>query len=202
MFRRLLQNKGLCSENLQQLLPDTGDQVYSDASCSRIADMLGTDVNTVMSLKGLLEKVQLSSMSTSYSGIDAPGVSVLNLLSYAQEELAMTVTHPEHVFAIEWNKHCQHELLVHPSCPSCLFGDLEEFLSPMLRSQIPELLRSQRLQPVLEPLIREHPSKAVTTFLSLHVMSSMSCRKYTVCHIAALLHWDCWICLTNPTVPA
>ena len=106
------------------------------------------------------------------------------------------------VFAIEWNKHCQHELLVHPSCPSCFFGDLEEFLSPMLRSQIPELLRSQRLQPVLEPLIREHPSKAVTTFLSLHVMSSMSCRKYTVCHIAALLHWDCWICLTNPTVPA
>ena len=102
MFRRLLQNKGLCSENLQQLLPDTGDQVYSDASCSRIADMLGTDVNTVMSLKGLVEKVQLSSMSTSYSGIDAPGVSVLNLLSYAQEELAMTVTHPEHVFASAW----------------------------------------------------------------------------------------------------
>lgn len=184
MFQRLLQNKGLCNDNLQELLPDTGDHVYSDASCEHIAETLGTDVNTVRSLAGLLKKAELSSMSTSYSGIDAPGVSVLNLIAYAQEELDMTVNHPEHVFAIEWNQHCQHELLVHPACPSCLFGDLEDFLCPTVRSQLPELLRSHKLQSVLEPLIREQPSKAVTTFLSLYVM---------LCHVglhAVMLRWD------------
>ena len=172
MFRRLSQNKVLCNDNLQGLLPDAHDYVYADTSAEHIAQVLGTDVGTALSLMGLFKKVELASMSTSYSGIDAPGVSVMSIIAYAQQELDLTVNHPDHVFAIEWNHHCQQELLEHPACPSCLFGDLEEFLCPLLRGQLPELLRSQKLQSVLEPVIMDQPSKAVATCLSLYIANT------------------------------
>ena len=133
----------------------------------RVASYLGVDDGTVRSLKGMFEKAGAMSISTAYSGIDAPSTSILSMLACAESELQFDLQHPQHFFAIEWNQHCQEELQMHPGKPQCLFGNLEDFLSQHLRCVLMDLVEADKLKSVLQPVILENTSAngAVSTWL-------------------------------------
>ena len=137
----------------------------ADAHVSSIANRLGIDVGVAKSLYGLFQKIGAMSMSTAYSGIDAPGTSVASLLAYAEADLKISAQHPEHVYAIEWNHHCQHELQMHPRKAQCLFSNLEDFLSPHLRELLPELIETDKLRNVLQQVVLENAKGSVSTLL-------------------------------------
>ena len=160
MFQRYVRNKQVVNPNLVHLA-DEGGEILDE----KIARALGTDLGTSQSLRGLLSKISMTSVSTSYSGIDAPGTAVWNLLACAESEWGTMDAHPEHLFAIEWDTQCQKELQLHPGCAHCLFANLEEFLCPRLRHMLKDLVENGKLQSVLQPVILENPERAVSLCL-------------------------------------
>lgn len=64
---------------------------------------------------------------TAYSGIDAPGCSLLYLLAGIEKEFGLMTHPPSHLFAIEWDQACQTELQIHPAAADCVFQDPTSF---------------------------------------------------------------------------
>ena len=135
-----------------------------DASDRILASSLGTSESVVKALRGLADKIGMTSLSTAYSGIDAPGTSVLQIIAGLETEYSIKAQHPQHLWGMEWNSHCQVELQQHPAAAQCLFGDLQDFIVPRVRRMVPELLAQGRLTTVLQPLVAEHPERVVTLF--------------------------------------
>jgi len=125
------------------------------------ANRLGTDVSTLRSMRCLAERVGLTTMSTAYSGVDAPGTGVFQLIAGLEADYGVLASHPDHLRAIEINSHCQTELSVHPSTPQCIFGDLEDFLLPRLKRALPQMLEEGTVASELRPLMMSDPEKSV-----------------------------------------
>ena len=164
MFQRYAENTKFVNRNLDCLADADCNSAIEDDT---IASALGIDVGTATSLRGLFSKISMTTMSTAYSGIDAPGTAILNMLACAESEFHATPQHPEHLFAIEWDERCQRELQKHPSPAGCIFTNLEEFLRQPLRGMLKDLVETGKLQSVLQPVIFENPTKAVSTSLGV-----------------------------------
>ena len=113
------------------------------------------DINTYQSLKSLMNRIGMSSMSTSFSGIDSPGTAAVQLTACLNNVFGISGEHPRHLFAVEWEPTCQQELCCHPGGPECLFSDIEEFLTPLVRRMIPEWHRTKKINARLLPLVKE-----------------------------------------------
>ena len=142
---------------------DNMECVMSDEDLAR---KLGCDCGVARAMRGLISKAGLTSISTSYSGIDSPGTSILNILACAESQLGMSAMTPQHFFAVEWDSSCQHELQVHPSGAECLFGNLEDFLREPLKGMLHELVSNDKLRTVLQPVVMENPTNAVALHLA------------------------------------
>ncbi|CAK9105631.1 unnamed protein product [Durusdinium trenchii] len=105
--------------------------------------------------------MSMTSISTAYSGIDSPGTAILQIVGRLTKHYGLQVNHPHHLFAVEWERSCQHELCVHPGSADCIFGDIADFLHPLVRSQLPELQKNNQLTSVLMPVVRDTPTKAI-----------------------------------------
>ena len=64
----------------------------------------------------IMEKLPTLSMTTTFSGIDAPGSGVAVLCDTLADMVSKPVPHPPHLSATEWDKACRKELLQHPQC--------------------------------------------------------------------------------------
>ena len=138
---------------------------YQSQRLEELAFKLNMDHDELVSLQALTNRIGITTMSTAYSGIDAPGASMLSLVVALSYDFGFEVQHPEHLFAIEWDEKCQVELQVHPGCAGCIFTDVSDFLHPMLRDKMPDLQSNNQLTTVLLPVVRDTPGKAmVMTF--------------------------------------
>lgn len=72
-------------------------------------------------------------VSLSYAGIDAPGCSLMMSVACARSR-GHDARKPTIVRAIEYDAPCQRELRGHPCAPLTLFGDLDEFWLPQIKS--------------------------------------------------------------------
>lgn len=133
------------------------------------------------SLMQLFKRMSITQYSTAFSGIDSPGTAMNQLLlrlkvklnRRRRRTLVQTVNklgrkkikhcHMDHLFGVEWEPHSQRELLQHPSCPRCLFGDIADFAAPIVKSQLDKFINNDQLQTVLLPLVTENDSNAVKT---------------------------------------
>lgn len=127
----------------------------------RQAALLGMNVDDLASLQALAHRMSMTSISTAYSGIDSPGTAILQIVGRLTKHYGLQVNHPHHLFAVEWERSCQHELCVHPGSADCIFGDIADFLHPLVRSQLPELQKNNQLTSVLMPVVRDTPTKAI-----------------------------------------
>ena len=123
---------------------------------------MGLSENELASLGGLVKRMGISSVSTAYSGIDSPMTAWLQILAALEHDFGFCDVHkPKHLFSIEWNKSCQIELQLHPCDAYCLFGDIADFLHPLLRNQLAELQEKNKLSTVLLPVVKDSPHKAI-----------------------------------------
>ena len=105
-------------------------------------------------------QLETRTISTAFSGVDAPGTSLLCLGWGVCEALQIPCTdvsdlpQAEHTFAIEFYSKSQEELALHPHKPSCIFSNMLDFLEPELRARLPALAERGVLQEVLTPLIK------------------------------------------------
>ena len=110
--------------------------------------------------KDLQVRMGLTTLSTSFSGIDSPGTAMEMLCS----SLCKTPsTESRHLFGVKYNTQCQTELLKHPHAPRCLFSDIETFLAPDLKCQLKRHLELGKIECTLIPLLMESTERAVKT---------------------------------------
>ena len=132
-----------------------------------VATSLGMADGELQSLKGLVERIGITTVSTSYSGIDAPGTSMLMMLASLEHIFGIPTKHqhPHHLWSVEWEPSCRKELQAHPCKSDCLFGDISEFLPKHVRSQMQSLHATDKLYSVFMPFLRDNACKAVQLLL-------------------------------------
>lgn len=146
---------------MDALSDESGSESGSDVA--DVADKGGSRV-----LRDLLARMNLTTMSTSFSGIDSPGTALTQLRVSLQARLGLdpgrnSHTSSHHVHAVEWAQHSQTELLNHPQAPRCLFTNIEEFVKPFLRSQLPDLVDPKKMETILVPLLMSNAVAALKT---------------------------------------
>ena len=140
----------------------------SDSDDETDIDDFGTDHRDDGTTKGILsdlwKRMSCTTMSTAFSGIDTPGTSFQQLYVSLEMMLFGKVSNhgfQHHLHATEWYGPSQQELLNHPQQPKCLFGNIEDFLSPILRNQLLDFVASDRLDMFTQVLL-ENPNAIQT----------------------------------------
>lgn len=116
----------------------------------------------VQALLMLRKRIAITTISTAFSGIDTPGTALEQLRCGIDKHLfgvvsdASTLPFCNHLHATEWSASAQDELKHHPCAPGCLFSNIEEFLSPVLRSQLLSLQSYDKLNSICIPLLFEN----------------------------------------------
>eukprot|EP00974_Lingulodinium_polyedra_P003952 371600-Lingulodinium_polyedra.AAC.1 len=87
----------------------------------------------------LAQTIKMTSWSTAFSGVDAPGTALRMLIAQLESSTGIPMSEPEHVHATEWLRDSQEELKVHPCSPTCIFEDIEGFFIPSVRATISKL---------------------------------------------------------------
>ena len=89
-------------------------------------------------LERLRDSIARTTVSTAFSGVDAPGTAleIISKVIAVKLNLHVPPAPPPHVFAIEWSLESQQELLVHPSKATCLFGDISTFFTDPVKLEI------------------------------------------------------------------
>ena len=111
----------------------------------------------------LHNRLNSTTISSAFSGIDTPGTAFLMLQHAVGCELGISpedLERPRNYFAIEWLRTSQDELLVHPHEPEHLFADISGFWSPAVSDKLEGLLADNLVEQVLLPLI--HKGKATS----------------------------------------
>ncbi len=134
-------------------------------TCANDRATLGIPCNTGEEVVSWVrEHCKLNQLSTTFSGIDAPGTAA-NLM-HDNLEIPM----PQHVQAIEKDDACIDELLIKPSGPECVFGCVTLFFVPALISTIVMLLKSgsENVLEILTPVIKSRKSVRPTAHCHRH----------------------------------
>ena len=78
-----------------------------------------------------------ASMSTTFSGIDAPGQALHGVCCSLQNQFGYEESlHVPCLAACEWNEESRMELNLHPCKPECLFVDVCEFIDNRIRKRV------------------------------------------------------------------
>ncbi|CAE7717129.1 unnamed protein product [Symbiodinium sp. CCMP2456] len=122
-------------------------------------------------LRGMLGVMSEFTMSTSFSGIDAPATAFLSLGLGLCQSLDLSVDHlprPRSTFAVEWQPSCQQELLRHPHAAEHVFGDISDFFRPTLRAKLDSIVAEGKIDSVLWPLIKSGNAMKQEAFCVKH----------------------------------
>ena len=115
-------------------------------------------------LINLRDRLEATTMSTAFSGIDTPATAFLMVSEAVAEGLEMKyeeMPRPRNHYAIEWLGASQNELAAHPHEPDHIFADISDFWHPSVRSRLNDILDNHMVESVLMPLI--HKGKATVT---------------------------------------
>ena len=129
------------------------------------------DQHRISTCRSLLNSMAETSMSTSFSGVDTPAVSFMQLRSALCEELGLAEDDaplPRNHFGIEWNKAAQEELLSHPHGPDHLFSDVSEFWAVGIRERIPSMIEAGAVESLLVPLVVQGQASVDTAWCLRH----------------------------------
>ena len=122
-------------------------------------------------LEGMLGVMSEFTMSTSFSGIDAPATAFLSLGLGLCQSLDLSVDHlprPRCPFAVEWQPSCQHELLRHPHAAEHVFGDICDFFRPTIRAKLETIEAEGKIETILWPLIKSGNAMRQEAFCVKH----------------------------------
>lgn len=116
----------------------------------------GLQPNGRIWLEQLSKKMQQTTFSTSFSGIDTPNVAAQMMSLGTQQllggELSNTVF-PKNIWACEIYSPSQQELLSSPNGPTCLFANIETFWKDAIGCKTKSLHASHQVDTVLVPLV-------------------------------------------------
>ena len=122
------------------------------------------------------------SISTAFSGIDAPGVALNMAISSANSRLpGLEVGHPTHTFSVEMLDESNRELALQKNGPSCRFGNILSFCTKTLTEQLQLEIEPFDVDRLMGVILKEG---AVT--LNAHCLAhSCTCRAVrSVGHVA------------------
>ena len=135
---------------------------HADSGCSENRQRLqhGTCKETLtleyaQCLRSILSSL---SMSTSFSGIDAPATALAMLsggivASTGEVVTAASLPKVRNTWAVEWASCAQEELLRHPFGPRCVFSDICDFWFSSVSDKLDTLSRERRCVEVLKTLM-------------------------------------------------
>lgn len=129
-------------------------------------------------LRDLMTRMDFTTMSTSFSGIDSPGTAFEMIHRVLKSEATRlnhgnipssssscdATTSSRHLWGVEWNNACQQQLLQHPHGPRCLFANIEAFLMPRVRCQLKQYKDQGKIESTLIPLLMEESNQVVNAF--------------------------------------
>lgn len=169
-FRRSVQHapldEGLQMQVVGEMVQSHGCQRFSVSETTAVSD------NDIESMTAALQSMNEISMSSSFSGVDAPCTSFLMLGLGLCEELSMSAEHiprPRNAFAIEWTHHAQQELKAHPHSPGCVFGDITQFWNTSTAIRMSQLLECEdAVNNVLLPLMKQRQATTRTGWCLVH----------------------------------
>lgn len=161
---------------LSTLFEWPGRDVSALASCA--CESMMEHIPYMKHLCSLMESVTIS---TSFSGIDAPctamGMLQLGTLKCIHgEELGKVLEHNDpmrhwrchNLWACEWDNSAQGELLRHPACPKCLFSDISLFWLHSVQTKIPSLLENRKTISVLMEQCRSQTGVKLDAYCQVH----------------------------------
>lgn len=109
-----------------------------------------------MFYKDLRSKLEETSMSSCFSGIDTPATSFMCLAWAVTSELERSLDDlpsPKNIFAVEILSASQQELLHHPHAPQHIFGDMQEFWKPCIKEALPSIMERGKIEDELIPVV-------------------------------------------------
>ena len=91
----------------------------------------------------LKRRMDFTTLSTAFSGCDAPGTAFAQIHVALSKQLNIDPSadswRSRHLHAVEWERHCQEELVRHPHSPRCLFSNIEDSLDPTVRCRLDQV---------------------------------------------------------------
>ncbi len=120
-----------------------------------LSNLLGCDLAEAASR--VIDRLDTTKFSTSFSGIDAPGtaLSVLRIFASKCNNANISSGRAHHVYGIEINKTVALELASHPHQPTCLFADIIDFFASPVQELLPELENLGKTASILKPLLKK-----------------------------------------------
>ncbi len=106
----------------------------------------------------VMDKIDATKYSTSFSGVDAPGTSLTVLRLFAAKHCnsePLDVGSLTHTYGIEVKNVVCAELLAHPHKPCCLFGDIVSCFSDPVHEMLPQLQLTGNAGKLLRPLLQK-----------------------------------------------
>ena len=148
---RTIQPKTLSDRGAAQIQVSSLDDLFSwpTHAFEVVTASFGTNA-----LLTLARKMRGTTLSTAFSGVDAPGSAACMITHALRQHVssACPVKEIPHVHATEWQHESQLELLNHPNPPMCLYDDIETFYSPEVRKAIEDLKCRQKATISLEDM--------------------------------------------------
>ena len=146
-------------------------EYYLDQLQQMPADMLPGDYESALELIADRMDSMHETDSTSFSGVEAPMCCRRLLHRSLQQRLGRRIRCPSRglLHMVEWDHHCQMELLSLDGDDSCLFGDISCFFRDELKGLIDGLKKNPALAlETLAPLLEQNKLVKRTAFCLRH----------------------------------
>ena len=140
-------------------------------------------------LLGLHNRLNATTMSTAFSGIDTPGTAFLMLQHAVGCELGISpddIERPRNYFAIEWLGSSQQELLVHPHAAEHVFADISSFWNPAVADKLEGILAENLVDSVLLPLIQKVKATGNTAYCLKHGCECEATCSHALCCLSTV----------------
>jgi hypothetical protein len=171
----MLMLKAFLQVTLHPRRADLNHTVGTAQTCSLLKDIRGflpTDADAYASaqaLHRLHSQLQVTSLSTSFSGIDTPSTSLMSIANAVRTELGYdSLALGRNTFAVEWYSNSQEELLHHPHPPDHVFGDINGFWKPSVRCRLQSFITLGLVETLLVPLVLSGKAVNATAYCLRH----------------------------------
>ena len=129
--------------------------------------------------------------NTFFSGVDAFGSSITCLAAILRDMTGReTIMEPQHISACEKDTECIQELRDHPNPPCCIFGDMEQFWAPSIKTKLDNLGKNGKALnfDTLLPVVKSGKAAVLSGHCLVH---NKTCRlKKAKMSVSGVICWD------------
>lgn len=118
----------------------------------------------------MAENMRSMTVSSSCSGIDAPGVGDGMYLACLSTLLHRDVDGMTHLSAVELSPECRSELMAHPAAPKCIYEDQNDFFTPGVAAKLADF-KDKGVKVSIEsmmPLIKSGTAVRESAYCTVH----------------------------------